>query len=47
MMILLNYLLYHAWRGKSGKYKDEAGFCKSAKLDEIVNMAIFLLEAVI
>ena len=26
---------YHAWRAKSGKYKDEAGFCKSAKLAEI------------
>jgi type I restriction enzyme M protein len=27
--------VYHAWRGKSGKYKDIAGFCKSAKLTEI------------
>ena len=28
---------YHAWRGekKDGKYKDEAGFCKSATLEEI------------
>jgi type I restriction enzyme M protein len=28
---------YHAWRGEkdSGKYKDVAGFCKSASLDEI------------
>jgi len=26
---------YHAWRNKNGKYKDEAGFCKSAKIDEI------------
>jgi len=28
---------YHAWRGDkgAGKYKDIAGFCKSAKLDEI------------
>lgn len=26
---------YHAWRGKMGKYKDIAGFCKSAKLEEI------------
>ncbi len=26
---------YHAWRAKGGKYKDEAGFCKSAKIDEI------------
>ena len=26
---------YHAWRAKGGKYKDEAGFCKSAKLAEI------------
>jgi type I restriction enzyme M protein len=27
--------LYHAWRSKGGKYKDVAGFCKSAKLAEI------------
>jgi type I restriction enzyme M protein len=27
---------YHAWRAKGGEYKDEAGFCKSAKLDEIL-----------
>ena len=27
--------IYHAWRSKNGKYKDELGFCKSAKLDEI------------
>ncbi|MDP3790528.1 MAG: class I SAM-dependent DNA methyltransferase [Candidatus Omnitrophota bacterium] len=26
---------YHAWRSKGGKYKDIAGFCKSAKLSEI------------
>ena len=28
---------YHAWRGeaKDGSYKDQAGFCKSATLDEI------------
>ncbi len=26
---------YHAWRAKGAKYKDVAGFCKSAKLDEI------------
>lgn len=26
---------YHAWRGKGSKYKDIAGFCKSAKLAEI------------
>ncbi len=28
---------YHAWRGEkdAGKYKDEAGFCKSATLEEI------------
>lgn len=28
---------YHAWRGEkdAGKYKDIAGFCKSAKLEEI------------
>lgn len=30
---------YHAWRGEkeAGKYEDVAGFCKSAKLDEIVS----------
>lgn len=26
---------YHTWRAKGGRYKDEAGFCKSAKIDEI------------
>jgi type I restriction enzyme M protein len=28
---------YHAWRGEkdAGKYEDIAGFCKSAKLEEI------------
>ncbi len=26
---------YHAWRVKGGKYKDEVGFCKSAKFAEI------------
>jgi type I restriction enzyme M protein len=26
---------YHAWRGEGGKYNDVAGFCKSAKLEEI------------
>jgi type I restriction enzyme M protein len=28
---------YHAWRGEkgAGKYTDVAGFCKSAKLEEI------------
>lgn len=26
---------YHAWRAKGGKYKDIAGFCKSAGLEEI------------
>jgi type I restriction enzyme M protein len=26
---------YHGWRNLSGKYKNEAGFCKSAKLPEI------------
>ena len=26
---------YHIWRSKGGKYKDIAGFCKSAKLSEI------------
>lgn len=30
---------YHAWRGEkeAGKYEDIPGFCKSAKLDEIVS----------
>ncbi len=27
--------LYHTWRVKGSKYKDVAGFCKSAKLSEI------------
>ena len=26
---------YHSWRNKRGKYKDIAGFCKSANLNEI------------
>lgn len=26
---------YHAWRNKDGNYQDNAGFCKSATLDEI------------
>jgi type I restriction enzyme M protein len=26
---------YHTWRSKNNKYKDIAGFCKSAKLEEI------------
>lgn len=26
---------YHAWRSKDGQYLDIAGFCKSAKLDEV------------
>ncbi len=26
---------YHAWRGRGSKYKDVAGFCKLAKLEEI------------
>jgi len=26
---------YHVWRAKGGKYKDEVGLCKSAKLAEI------------
>ena len=34
---LLASLTYHAWRGDkgAGKYEDEPGFCKSAKLEEI------------
>lgn len=26
---------YHAWRSKKGKYKDVAGFCKSATVEEV------------
>ena len=26
---------YHAWRNKDGGYQDQAGFCKSATLDEV------------
>ena len=26
---------YHSWRGEGGKYADVAGFCKSAKIDEV------------
>jgi len=26
---------YHEWRQPNGKYEDEKGFCKSAKIDEI------------
>ncbi|MHC1783820.1 MAG: type I restriction-modification system subunit M [Anaerolineaceae bacterium] len=26
---------YHAWRGKSGKYENVAGFCKAATLEEV------------
>ena len=26
---------YHAWRAKNGKYRDEPGFCKSAKQEEV------------
>src|SRR3989339_491414 len=26
---------YHSWRSKNGKYSDIAGFCKSAKIDEV------------
>jgi len=26
---------YHAWRGEKGKYEDEKGFCKSAKLNDV------------
>jgi type I restriction enzyme M protein len=26
---------YHAWRAKGGRYKDEAGFCLSAKLADM------------
>ncbi len=33
---------YHAWRGEGGKYEDVAGFCKSAKLDEIRKQAYIL-----
>jgi type I restriction enzyme M protein len=27
--------VYHAWRNEGGGYEDEAGFCKSASVDEI------------
>ena len=27
--------IYHNWRKPNGKYEDEKGFCKSAKIDEI------------
>jgi type I restriction enzyme M protein len=27
--------IYHNWRQPNGKYEDEKGFCKSAKIDEI------------
>lgn len=27
--------IYHLWRSKNGKYKDIAGFCKSAEADDI------------
>ncbi len=27
--------VYHSWRGEGGKYADVAGFCKSAKIDEV------------
>ena len=35
---------YHAWRGeaKDGDYEDVAGFCKSAKLEEIEKNAFVL-----
>ncbi|MHB8113896.1 MAG: class I SAM-dependent DNA methyltransferase [Bellilinea sp.] len=26
---------YHAWRGKTGVYEDQAGFCKAATLEEV------------
>ncbi len=26
---------YHDWRNKNGKYKDEKGFCKAAKIEEV------------
>jgi type I restriction enzyme M protein len=35
---------YHAWRGEkeAGKYKDVAGFCKSAKTEEIAGHGFVL-----
>ena len=35
---------YHSWRGEkgAGKYADEAGFCKAAKLEEIARHGIVL-----
>lgn len=33
---------YHAWRTKEDDYQDQAGFCKSAKLEEIVEHGYIL-----
>ncbi len=33
---------YHTWRSKNGKYKDIAGFCKSAKIDEVTKHGFVL-----
>lgn len=33
---------YHAWRAKGSKYKDVAGFCKSAKREEVVRHGYIL-----
>jgi type I restriction enzyme M protein len=33
---------YHAWKAKGGKYKDEAGFCLSAKLSDIEKQGYIL-----
>ena len=33
---------YHAWRDKGGKYKDEAGFCLSAKIADIEKQGYIL-----
>ncbi|MBN2617362.1 MAG: N-6 DNA methylase, partial [Spirochaetales bacterium] len=27
---------YHSWRNEGGNYQDQQGFCKSAKIDEII-----------
>ena len=33
---------YHTWRSKNGKYKDIAGFCKSAEINEVAKHGFIL-----
>jgi len=33
---------YHAWRNKDGKYEDKKGFCKAAKIEEVVKNSFVL-----